>query len=73
MVSVPAEEHNIHDIHHQTERNLTSYLVVGASLHKSKLQKVKAESKSQLALPPNKTTIVFIWASKHFLTVGFQK
>jgi hypothetical protein len=42
MISVPAEKHNIHGIHHPTEGYLPSYLVVGASLQKSKLQKVKA-------------------------------
>jgi hypothetical protein len=73
VVSVHAEKHNIHDIHHLIERYLPSYLVIGAWLQKSKLQKVKAESKSQLALPPDKTTIVLIWASKRFLTVGFHK
>jgi hypothetical protein len=60
-------------MHHPMERYRPSYLVVGASLQKSKLHKVKAESKSELALPPDKTTIVLIWASKCFLTVGFHK
>jgi hypothetical protein len=32
VVSIPAEEHNIHELHHPTERYLHSYLVVGASL-----------------------------------------
>jgi hypothetical protein len=73
VVSVPVEKHNIHDIHHPMERYLPSYLGVCASLQESKLQKVKVESKSQLALPPDKTTIVLIWASKRFLTVGFHK
>jgi hypothetical protein len=73
MVNVPIEKHNIHDIYIPMERYLPSYLVVGASLQKSKLQKVKAESKSQLTLPPDKTTIALIWVSKCFLTVGFHK
>jgi hypothetical protein len=68
VVSVPTEKYNIYDIHHPMERYLPSYLVVGASLQKSKLQKVNAKSKSQLALPRDKTTIVPIWASKCFLT-----
>jgi hypothetical protein len=71
VVSIPTEKYNIHGIHHLTERYLPSYYVVDASLQKSKLQKAKAESKSELALPPDKTTIVLIWASKRFLTVGF--
>jgi hypothetical protein len=39
----------IQDLHHPTGGNCYSYLFVGASLQKSKLQEVKAESKSQLA------------------------
>jgi hypothetical protein len=46
VFSVPAQEYNIHDIHHPTERYLPSYLFVGASFQKCKLHKVIAENKS---------------------------
>jgi hypothetical protein len=46
VVSVPTKKHNIHDIHHLNERYLPSYLVIGASLQKSKLHKLRAERKS---------------------------
>jgi hypothetical protein len=48
----------VRDSHHLVGGYLPSYLFIGASLQKSKLQKVKAESKSRL--PPVKTTIVLI-------------
>jgi hypothetical protein len=72
VVIVPTENYNIHDIHHPIERYLTSYLVVGVLLPKSKLHKVRAERKSQLVLLPDKTNIVFIWTSKRILTAVFE-
>jgi hypothetical protein len=72
VISVPVENYNIHDIHHPIERYLPSYLVVGALLPKSKLHKVRVERKSQLALLPDKTNIVFIWTSKRILTAVFE-
>jgi hypothetical protein len=42
----------VQDSHHPVGGYLPSYLVVGASLQESKLQKVKAESKSLLAYHP---------------------
>jgi hypothetical protein len=48
----------VQDSHHPVGGYLPSYLFIGASLQKSKLQKVKTESKSRL--PPVKTTIVLI-------------
>jgi hypothetical protein len=39
VASIPTEVHNVHDIHHPTERYLPSYLVIGASLQKVNCRK----------------------------------
>jgi hypothetical protein len=63
---------HVRDSRHPMGGDLPSYLVVGVSLQKIKLQKVKAESKSLLACHLLRcTTIVFIRASKCILTIGF--
>jgi hypothetical protein len=53
-------------------RILTFLLCRRCNVTGSKLHKVKAESKFLISLPPVKTTIVRIWASKRILTMVFE-